>query len=138
MGGGAVYGLSELVGGGGPATEEPGPAAPGAPGHERPAPAPVDPASVKVAVLNGTTVEGLAAQIGDKVAEAGFQKGNVDNATEQQKAESVVLYADGARRQARAVANRLEITQIERIDPASRALAGDATVVVVVGADKTQ
>jgi hypothetical protein len=93
---------------------------------------------VTVSVLNGTTVPGLAAQIADKVENAGFQRGNVANATEQQRAESVVFYARGAAREARAVARRLRISQIEQVDADIQALAGDATVIVVVGADQTQ
>jgi hypothetical protein len=48
----------------------------------------------------------------------------------------VVLYRPGASRQARAVARKLGISQIEPVDSASAALAGTATVVVVVGADR--
>ena len=47
---------------------------------------------------------------------------------EQQRAESVVLFAPGHRNEAIAVSRRLKITQRQPIDPASQALAGDATV----------
>jgi hypothetical protein len=99
---------------------------------------PIDPASVTVAVLNGTTVPGLAAQIGDKVAGEGFQLGTVTNNFDQERAESVVLYTDGSEREAADVARRLDIAQREPIDPDSQSLAGDASVVVVAGADQTQ
>jgi LytR cell envelope-related transcriptional attenuator len=92
------------------------------------------PSQITFAVLNGTTVDGLAKRVADRLETAGFRRGNVTNATAQ-KAESVVLYATGARRQAAAVGRRLGISQSERVDPASQALAGDATVIVVVGND---
>jgi hypothetical protein len=100
----------------------------------------VAPSSVTVAVLNGTTVPGLAKQIGDRVESHGFRLGTVANAVdqEQQRAESVVLYAPRHQREARAVNKRLGIGQREPIDPASQELAGDATVVVIAGADLAQ
>jgi len=102
----------------------------------RSAPA-LDPASITVAVLNGTQVTGLAGTTGQKVSAAGFRLGNVATGVQDApRAESVVLYKPGASREARAVARRLDVTQIEPVDSASSALAGTATVVVVVGADR--
>jgi hypothetical protein len=100
-----------------------------------PAPA-IDPATVTVAVLNGTTVTGLAGTTGQKVVASGFRLGNVATASQQQRAESVVLYSPGSSRQARAVARKLGISQIEPVDAQSASLAGAATVIVIVGADK--
>jgi hypothetical protein len=91
-----------------------------------------------VSVLNGTTVPGLAAQIGDKVEAGGFKLGNVTNASEQQRAESVVLYVPGGAREARAVGRKLHIEQTEQAEPRDRVLAGSARVIVVVGADQTE
>ncbi|NLT06661.1 MAG: LytR C-terminal domain-containing protein [Solirubrobacterales bacterium] len=99
---------------------------------------PVDPAQVTVAVLNGTTVAGLAATIGDQVGDEGFVLGTVTNSFDQERAESVVLYAPGAEAEAAEVGRRLGISQREQIDAESQALAGDATVVVVAGADQAQ
>jgi hypothetical protein len=99
---------------------------------------PIVPADVTVAVLNGTTVPGLAATVGDKIAGEGFQLGTVTNNFDQERAESVVLYAPGAEREAGDVRRRLDISQREAIDAESQALAGDATVVVVAGADQNQ
>ena len=93
--------------------------------------------SITVAVLNGTTVTGLAATVADKVEQAGFRRGNTNNAlTQGQQAESVVEYSDGNIKAARLVASRLGIGQVEKIDPQTQGLAGDATVTVIVGADK--
>ena len=104
-------------------------------GDDRP-PA-IDPSQVTVAVLNGTTVTGLAADVGDMVESEGYQLGNVTNSLDQERAESVVFYAPGAEVEAEDVGRRLKIAQREEIDPDTQALAGDASVVVVVGADKT-
>jgi LytR cell envelope-related transcriptional attenuator len=109
----------------------------GEPKQER---APVVPGNVTVAVLNGTTVPGLAKQVSDRVAAQGFQVGTVANTAdqEQQRAESVVLFAPGHRNEARAVSRRMSINQRQPIDPGSQSLAGDATVVIIAGADLSQ
>jgi len=98
----------------------------------------VQPKTVTVAVLNGTTVPGLAAQLGDKIEGFGFELGNVTNSTDQQRAESVVLFAPGHEREAAAVGRRLRVGQRERIDAQTQGLAGDASVVVVAGTDQTR
>ena len=98
----------------------------------------VQPKTVTVAVLNGTTVPGLAAQLGDKIEGFGFELGNVTNSTDQQRAESVVLFAPGHEREAAAVSRRLRVGQRERIDAQTQGLAGDASVVVVAGTDQTR
>lgn len=130
IGGGIVFGISQLGGddGGGSSSEQ---------SAEQPQ-APVNPSTVTVSVLNGTTVPGLAAQIGDEVESAGFQRGNVANALDQQRTTSTVLYAEGADREAKLVAKKLGIATVEPVDPDSAALGGNASVVVIVGADQTQ
>jgi hypothetical protein len=97
----------------------------------------VRPGSVTVAVLNGTTVPGLAATLADQVTSTGFRAGTVANFTNnQQLAESVVQYSSGHEREAAAVSRRLGIDQREAATPNSRELAGDATVIVIAGGDK--
>jgi hypothetical protein len=96
----------------------------------------VKPANVTVAVLNGTTVPGLAATLSDEVNAAGFKVGTITNFSDQQLAESVVQYAPGHQAEAKAVSRRLGIAQREPVNPSSQALAGDATVIVIAGADK--
>jgi hypothetical protein len=146
VGGAAAFGVNELSkdDGGAPASDNSAPTsnansddAGGQPKKQRP---PVVPGNVTVAVLNGTTVQGLAQQLGDQVESHGFVLGTVANTAdqEQQRAESVVLFAPGHKNEAIAVSRRLAITQRQPIDPASQELAGDATVVVIAGADKAQ
>ena len=138
VGGGVAYGVTQLSTGASPAqrSAQPAPAAQeGDDGTASPQ-APVDPGQVTVSVLNGTTVAGLARRVSDELRRAGFRKGRTDNATEQARAESVVFYADGSERAARAVGEQLSIGQRQPITGDARALAGNADVVVVLGADK--
>jgi hypothetical protein len=102
--------------------------------------APVKPSKITVAVLNGTGIPGLAAQIGDRVEADGFTKGTVSNAPPAggQRANSVAMYAAGHQRDAQAVAKKLRIKTVAPVDSDSQSIAGDATVVVIVGSDKTQ
>jgi hypothetical protein len=130
IGGGVAFGVSQLGG-----DDEAGTSSDSA--QQQPQ-EPVNPSTVTVSVLNGTTVPGLAAQIGDEIESDGFQRGNVANALDQQRTASVVLYAEGADREAKLVARRLGINTVEPIDPDSQALGGNASVVVIVGADQTQ
>jgi LytR cell envelope-related transcriptional attenuator len=96
----------------------------------------VKPGNVTVAVLNGTTVPGLAAMLRDQIGAAGFKKGTINDFSDQQLAESVVQYAPGHQAEAQAVSGTVGISQREPVTVDSRALAGDATVIVIAGADK--
>jgi hypothetical protein len=98
------------------------------------------PGQITVAVLNGTSIPGLAAQIGDRVEADGFVKGTVSNASLNtgQRANSIVMYASGHQKDAGLVAKKLNIRNVAPVDSNSRQIAGDATVIVVVGTDKTQ
>jgi hypothetical protein len=98
----------------------------------------LEPASTKVAVLNGTTIPGLASREKDSLTEAGYAEIDTGNNTDQQRAESAVLYGtrSGARQQARTVAERLNIANVERLDADTRDLSEGADVVVILGQDK--
>jgi hypothetical protein len=96
---------------------------------------------VTVSVLNGTTVPGLAAQVGDQLESAGFARGQVTNAADQQRSETTVQYAPDFRAAANEAAGILKIprTRVKPLDANTQAIAGpDAEVVVTVGADRTQ
>jgi len=103
---------------------------------KKPKRAAVKPGTVTVAVLNGTTVPGLAAALRDELAAAGFKEGTIDTYSDQQLATSVVQYAPGRQAEAKAVSRNLGITEREPVSTDSRALVGDATVIVIAGADK--
>jgi hypothetical protein len=123
--GAVVYGVGQLTGD----DRQP-------PTKPKPIRAAVKPANVTVAVLNGTTVPGLAAALRDRLGAAGFKEGTIDVFSDQQLAESVVQYAPGRQAEAKAVGRRVGISRREPVTPDSRALAGDATVIVIAGADK--
>jgi hypothetical protein len=94
------------------------------------------PGTVTVAVLNGTTVNGLAATLRDQIAAAGFNRGTINVFSDQQLADSVVEYVPGHLAEAKAVGRIVGISRHEPVTANSRALAGDATVIVIAGADK--
>lgn len=146
VGGAGAFGVTQISSDEGGSSSRERPAAAGGGGEEAGSDGggrrkrAVVPGNVTVAVLNGTTVPGLAKQVGDEVESNGFRLGTVANTPDQdqQRAESVVLFAPGHMREAQAVNKRLGIGQRERIDAASQELAGDATVVVIAGADLAQ
>ncbi len=57
--------------------------------------APFDPAHVTVAVMNGTSTAGLAADVGAKLAADGYKQGNITNASSQTEQFSYVYYLTG-------------------------------------------
>jgi hypothetical protein len=139
LGGAAAYGVTQLTGDDDGGGSSQGAADTGQNGSAQPKQkqgGAVKPGNVTVAVLNGTTVPGLAATLSDEVGAAGFKVGTITNFTDQQLAESVVQYAPGHQAEARAVSRRLGIAQREPVNPSSQALAGDAGVIVIAGADK--
>jgi hypothetical protein len=103
-----------------------------------------------VVVLNGTPVSGLASDKRDELVDAGYSEDEgmirTANNTDQTRQDSVVLYADGQRRQARDVASVLGIeSSTDPADTETQSLADstdvsgelEAEVVVVLGADQT-
>jgi hypothetical protein len=137
LGGAAAYGVTQLTGGDGGGNSGNAQANDdnGLPNKPKRNGAAVKPGNVTVAVLNGTTVPGLAATLRDQIAAAGFKKGMIDIFSDQQLAESVVQYAPGHQAEAKAVSRRVGISQREPVTANSRARAGDATVIVIAGAD---
>jgi hypothetical protein len=94
-------------------------------------------AETNVAVLNGTTFTGLAGQLADEVAAEGYERGVTEtNTRDQTIQESVVYFADGFGRSARAVGRLLSIEQFEPLDSETASLAPGADVVVLAGADQ--
>jgi hypothetical protein len=102
----------------------------------------VDRAKVTVAVLNGTTVVGLARSASDKLQRAGFKGGTVTNdTTNQTRSATAVFYTPGNKAAALEVAKAIKVGRdaVLPIDQSTRVLAGnDAQVVVSVGQDQAQ
>ena len=84
LGGAAAYGVTQLIG------DDRGERFRQRAGEQRKPKrkrAAVKPGNVTVAVLNGTTVPGLAAALRDEIAAAGFKKGVIDVYSDQQLAD---------------------------------------------------
>jgi len=127
----AVVVLSGTAGGGSHPAGKATPAAP--PGG------PVVRNRTTVAVLNGTTVPGLAAKVAVELERGGFRRGSVTNAADQQRPSTTVDYAPGYQRMAREVGAMLNVRQVAPIDAGTQAIAGpQAGIVVTVGTDRTR
>jgi hypothetical protein len=97
--------------------------------------------NVSVAVLNGTTITGLARGASLKIESAGYKITRVGDNSVQTVQTSSVQYVDGSRRAAEDVAKIVGIpsSALATMDAGTRVVAGEeAAVVVIVGADKSQ
>jgi LytR cell envelope-related transcriptional attenuator len=105
---------------------------------------PADRAAYEVAILNATTVPGLARGVANRLQNDRFKIGNVTNAAEQDRTETVVYY-----RTPDCVPAATDVASALRLGDANgnfalrtaprgvRAIAGpDAKVIVVVGSDQ--
>jgi hypothetical protein len=93
----------------------------------------------KVAVVNGTSVPGLAALVQRKVVKgAGYRSGTVGNATASVNA-TMVEYASGLRSQAHALAKavkpKLGSTPVQPMTTDVKGVAGNAKLALVLGLD---
>lgn len=95
----------------------------------------INPADVSVAVLNGTSINGLAGKVASDIEASGYDLGAVTN-TMPGYAQTSVLYADGQKPSAQKVARDLGVKGVDKLDRALRELAGGADVVVVAGEDR--
>jgi len=120
----AIFGSEELLKGGGESNQGPKPGA-------------IVPSDVDVAVLNGTSVPGLAAKVGDDVRVNGFRLGVVTNSHDQFD-QTVVMYGAGQQRAARKVAHDLGVKPLQPIDRQTEQTADGADVVVIAGADRAK
>jgi hypothetical protein len=101
------------------------------------------PASVTVAVLNGTDVSQLAHRVQQKLTRTGYKAGAVATASDQTHSATVVAYMPGAQSNANHVASSLGLpsSAVQPVDQSARAIACPpasacaASVVVTVGSD---
>ena len=105
---------------------------------------PRPPSEVSVAVLNGTTITGLAGRTADKLRAADYNvpASSVTDAVERNRSATEIRYAEGYQAEARAVAKAIgagnDIVEAG-IDQNLRTVAGDdARVVVTVGSDQNE
>ena len=90
----------------------------------------------QVAILNGTTITGLAREAGDQLEAQGATLDTIGSALDQTRAQTVVGHRPGAGAQARLVATILGVSDIRPLTDAEAVLAPRADVVVQVGADR--
>ena len=150
-----IFALTQFLGGDGnepksaPNVTQPPDATPGGGGGSGAADVADQRPDAVVVVLNGTATDGLASDLGNKLIDDGYSSDDgmirTGNNTDQQRQDSVVLYAPGKRRLARDVAQILGInSRPEEVDADTLALANntgddaaghETDVVVVAGAD---
>jgi hypothetical protein len=102
-----------------------------------------NPASVTVAVLNGTDVAQLAHRVEQKLTRTGYKGGTVATAADQTHKASAVAYLPGYQSNAMHVASSLGLpsSAVQPVDQSARAIACPppsacgASVVVIVGSD---
>ncbi len=98
----------------------------------------VSPAETNVAVLNATEAEGLARRTASALQQNGYSQAVALNGHPPGSGQvSVVEYASGHQAEAEAVARSASVTDVQPIEAAVTALAGSASVVLIVGADKS-
>ncbi|HEY8467936.1 MAG TPA: LytR C-terminal domain-containing protein [Solirubrobacterales bacterium] len=97
----------------------------------------LDPAAISVAVLNATTNAGLAGDAAADVQNAGFTLTET-GVLEEQRPESVVMFAPERKALGRKVARDLRIKRVEKMDKAVRREVGSADVAVIVGEDRAK
>jgi hypothetical protein len=106
------------------------------------APTKLDRKQFPLAVLNGTTVTGLARAAADKLTAKGYNEPNVvtNDTTNQARQTTQIFFEPKARAAAIDVAKILGVraVNVKPMDANARALADRATVAVFVGADKAQ
>ena len=95
----------------------------------------VNPGDVKVAVFNGTSINGLAGLVADDVQAGGFKVIAVTN-TEPGFNKTEVQYADGQKRAAQKVAGELGVKEVSPLAKSLGDEAGGADVVVIAGEDR--
>ncbi|HET9093954.1 MAG TPA: LytR C-terminal domain-containing protein [Solirubrobacteraceae bacterium] len=103
----------------------------------------VNPRTVTVAVLNGTTTSNLAAHISQKLGQLGFKPGRTGNFSSQSLTTTTIGFVPGHRPQALAVAKALKVkySNVLQVTAATKALVCPAgstcpdQVFVVLGSD---
>lgn len=103
-----------------------------------------NPATVTVAVLNGTAVTNLAHDVGLRLAGSGYKEGTLATAADQTHTTTIVEYLPGHQLDAREVAAALKLkpSAVQPADPQSLGVACPGTpaacqadVIVTVGTD---
>lgn len=94
-----------------------------------------EPGGIEVAVLNTTTVNGIAGRVAGQIEDAGYIRGQVGN-IQRETDQTIVMYAPDQKRAANRVAKELGNVAVQQIDRDVQAAAGGADVVVILGQDR--
>jgi hypothetical protein len=95
------------------------------------------PAATSVAVLNGTSINGLAHSLSKDLQQSGYTQASALNGTPPGSHPTTIIeYSSGHHAEAQGVASALSVTQVQPMETAVSSLAGAATVVVIAGEDK--
>src|SRR4051794_39388469 len=98
-------------------------------------------AQTNVAVLNGTTITGLARSVASRLQDQGYTVGNVTDAPNQAQPQTKVEYGSGHGEEARALATAIKVpaNRVVSLSAVDSTTAGpNAEVVVVVGQDSAR
>ena len=124
------------------ALSSPAPQPAASPPTQPPQTTPVTPqAPVTLAVLNGTTITGLARAAADDLTRFGYDEPKVTNdTTNPTRARTTVYYEPGHRADALGVASCLHIgfERVMAMEANARALADRADVAIFIGADRAR
>jgi hypothetical protein len=97
----------------------------------------VSPAETQVAVLNGTTAEGLAHRLAANLQQTGYSQATALSGTPPGSHQTTVVeYSTGHHAEAAQVAQALGVSRVQPIEAAVSPLVGASTVVVIAGLDK--
>lgn len=97
----------------------------------------VGPAETQVAVLNGTSAEGLAHRLSASLQQSGYSQATALNGTPPGSHQTTVVeYAPGHRAEAGQVARVLGVSQVQAMEASVSPLVGSSTVVVIAGLDR--
>jgi len=106
-------------------------------GSAKQAAAEVKPGEIEVTVLNGTSVDGLAAVYGDKVEAKGFELGAITNSSASFE-DSVVMFKRGHKSEARKVAKQVGIAKLQPMSGEIESVSAGADVALIVGEDNAE
>jgi hypothetical protein len=96
-----------------------------------------NPSELSVAVLNGTSTYDLAHHLAADLQQSGYTRAAASSAVPPgTHATTVVQYTAGHRADGQAVAKALNVTHVAPMEASTASLVGQATVVVLAGADQ--
>jgi hypothetical protein len=132
-----VLAVSALKGGSKPSPTVTQSSTPSTVAHTKAPPPAANPSELSVAVLNGTSTNGLAHHLAADLQQSGYAHAAASPAVPPgTHATTVVQYTSGHRADGQAVAKALDVSRVQPMEASIASLVSQATVVVVAGADQ--